>query len=202
MPACRRHYPGRFNGACSLVYLHCQRPSLCNSQVGSCSCSFGACSAFTHVTACTLAESPSDSLHRKLRQLRCLHCRFDCYRVERTGSRAGVAPAEVQRLSRRTVTPTMRTCPSGDPLMAHQILSQFVVCRGRCQLRNHKPMICVAHESFGDQGVGCFLGINSWRSATDDTSSGLSPVACLKRRTKLRRLMPRCRAGASSGKVL
>src|SRR6266571_7312347 len=108
MPACRRHYPGRFNGACSLVYLHCQRPSLCNSQVGSCTCSFGACSAFAHVTACTLAESPSDSLHRKLRQLRCLHCRFDCYRVERTSSRAGVAPAEVQRLSRRTVTPTTK----------------------------------------------------------------------------------------------
>ena len=82
--------------------------SLCNSQVGSCTCSFAACSAFTHVTACTLAESPSDSLHRKLRQLRCLHCRFDCYRVERTSSRAGVAPAEVQRLSRRTVTPTTK----------------------------------------------------------------------------------------------
>ena len=85
--------------------------SLCNSQVGSCTCSFAACSAFTHVTACTLAESPSDSLHRKLRQLRCLHCRFDCYRVERTSSRAGVAPAEVQRLSRRTVTST-----TGEPL--------------------------------------------------------------------------------------
>jgi hypothetical protein len=28
----------------------------------------------------------------------CLHCRLDCYRVERTSSRAGVAPAEVQRL--------------------------------------------------------------------------------------------------------
>jgi len=54
--------------------------------------------------ACTLAESPSDPFHRKLRQLRCLRCRFDCYRVERTSSRAGVAPAEVQRLSRRTVT--------------------------------------------------------------------------------------------------
>ena len=26
---------------------------------------FGACSAFTHVTACTLAESPSDPLHRE-----------------------------------------------------------------------------------------------------------------------------------------
>gem|GEM_PF-6125322 len=31
-------------------------------------------------------------------QLRCLGCRFDCYRVERTSSRGGVAPAEVQRL--------------------------------------------------------------------------------------------------------
>src|SRR5262249_46705897 len=68
------------------------------SQVGSCNCCFGACSAFTHVMACTLAESPSDPLHRKLRQLRCLRRRFDCYRVERTSSRAGVAPAEVQRL--------------------------------------------------------------------------------------------------------
>ena len=36
MRTCRRHYPGRFNGACSLVCLHCQRPSPCNSKVGSC----------------------------------------------------------------------------------------------------------------------------------------------------------------------
>jgi len=28
VPACRRHYPGGFDGACSLVSLHCQRPSL------------------------------------------------------------------------------------------------------------------------------------------------------------------------------
>jgi hypothetical protein len=103
---CHRHYPGRFHRACSLVPLHGQRPSLCNSQVGSCNCFFGACAAFTHVMACTLAESPCDPFHRKLRQLRCLRCRFDCYRVEPTSSRAGVAPAEVQRLSRRTVTST------------------------------------------------------------------------------------------------
>src|SRR5207248_5138596 len=45
---------------------------------------FGACSAFTHVTACTLAESPSDPFHRELRQLCCLRCRLDCYPVERT----------------------------------------------------------------------------------------------------------------------
>src|SRR2546427_5739039 len=106
MRTCHRHYPGRFDGACSLVYLHRLRPSLCNSQVGSRDYFFEACSAFTHVMACTLAGSPSDPLHRKLRQLRCLRCRFDCYRVERTSSRAGVAPAEVHRLSRRTVTPT------------------------------------------------------------------------------------------------
>ena len=98
MPTCHRHYPGRSNEACPLVYLHRLRPSLCNSQVGSCHCCFGACSAFTHVMACTLAESPSDPLHRKLRQLCCLRRRFDCYRVERTSSRAGVSPAEVQRL--------------------------------------------------------------------------------------------------------
>jgi len=98
MPTCHRHYPGRSDGACSLVPLHRQRPSLCNSQVGSCDCCFGACSAFTHVMACTLAGSPSDPFHRKLRQLCYRHCRFDCYRVERTSSRAGVAPAEVQRL--------------------------------------------------------------------------------------------------------
>src|ERR1019366_8342369 len=48
--------------------------------------------------ACTLAESLNDPFHRRLRQLRYLHRRFDCYRVERTSSRAGVAPAEVQRL--------------------------------------------------------------------------------------------------------
>src|SRR5207245_10681544 len=59
----------------------------------------------TRVTACTLAESPCDPLHRELRQLCCLRCRLDCYRVERTSSRAGVAPAEVQRLSRRTFSP-------------------------------------------------------------------------------------------------
>src|SRR5439155_24208366 len=74
--------------------------------VGSCNYFFEACSAFTRVTACTLAESPCDPLHRELRQLCCLRCRLDCYRVERTSSRAGVAPAEVQRLSRRTFSPT------------------------------------------------------------------------------------------------
>ena len=82
-----------------------------SGQVGSCNCFFGACSAFTHVMACTLAESPCDPFHRKLRQLRCLRCRFDCYRVERTSSWAGVAPAEVQRLFTAHFNANYRTTP-------------------------------------------------------------------------------------------
>ena len=51
------------------------------------------------------ARSPSrlsDPLHRRLQQFRCLHRCSDCYRVERTSSRAGLPPAVDQRLSRRT----------------------------------------------------------------------------------------------------
>jgi len=47
------------------------------------------------------ACSPSrhcDPLHRRLQQLRYLHRCFDCYREERTSSRAGLAPAVDQRL--------------------------------------------------------------------------------------------------------
>ena len=137
MRTCHRHYPGRFNGACSLVCLHCQRPSPCNSKVGSCNCFFEACSAFTHVMACTLAESPSDPLHRKLRQLRCLRCRFDCFRVERTSSRAGVAPAEVQRLSRRTVTST------SDRPMGSVIACEIAATRSRFAVADRSRIIFI-----------------------------------------------------------
>jgi hypothetical protein len=50
------------------------------------------------------ACSPSrlcDLLHRRLQQLRCLRRCFDCYRVERTSSRAGLTPVVDHRLSRR-----------------------------------------------------------------------------------------------------
>jgi hypothetical protein len=89
LPACRRQYPGRSDGTRPLVPFHQLRPSHEPGRVGSCITVFGACSAFTHVTACTLAKSPSDSLHQRLQQSRCLHYCSDCYRVERTSSRAG-----------------------------------------------------------------------------------------------------------------
>jgi len=56
--ACRRHYPGRSDGICSLMPFHSLRPSPKSWRVGSCINVFEACSAFTHVTACMLAESP------------------------------------------------------------------------------------------------------------------------------------------------
>jgi hypothetical protein len=41
------------------------------------------CSAFTHVTACTLALPPiRDTLHRRLQPLRCLHSCSGCFRLE------------------------------------------------------------------------------------------------------------------------
>ena len=58
LPACRRQYPGRSDGICSLVRFHQLRPSPKPGRVGSCISLFEACSAFTHVTACMLAKSP------------------------------------------------------------------------------------------------------------------------------------------------
>ena len=99
---CRRQYPGRSDGIYSLVRFHSLRPSPKPGRVGSCVSLFEACSAFTHITACTLTKSPSDSLHQRLQQFSCLHCCSDCYRVERTSSRAGLSPAVDHHLSRRT----------------------------------------------------------------------------------------------------
>ena len=65
-------------------------PSLC--WVGCHIMLFEACTAFTFVTACLLAESPSDPLHRRLRRFRCLHRRSDCYRPEQEEAGWGLHP--------------------------------------------------------------------------------------------------------------
>ncbi len=71
------------------LLLHRRRPSPDNSWVGSCINSFVACSAFTHDLQ-TRQVALCDPLHRRLRRLCCLHRRSDCYRVERSSSRAGL----------------------------------------------------------------------------------------------------------------
>jgi hypothetical protein len=50
--------PAGLMETCSLIRFHQLRPSPKSERVGSCISRFEACSAFTHVTACMLAESP------------------------------------------------------------------------------------------------------------------------------------------------
>ena len=66
-------------------------------RVGLCNVLFEDCSAFTRVTACTLAKSPSDPLHQRLQPLRYLHDCSDCFRLEQI-RRVGFAPTEKRRL--------------------------------------------------------------------------------------------------------
>src|SRR5262249_32878894 len=44
---------------------HRRRPSLDSRRVGSCIACFGACTAFTFVTACKLAKSPNVTLYTR-----------------------------------------------------------------------------------------------------------------------------------------
>ena len=57
--------------------------------------------AFTCVTACIFAGSPSDPFHRRLRRIRCLLRRFDCCWAS-DPSQAGLPPARIHTHSRRT----------------------------------------------------------------------------------------------------
>jgi len=59
--------------------------------------------AFTCVTACIFAGSPSDPFHQRLRRIRCLLRRFDCYWAS-DPSQAGLSPARIHTHSRRTDT--------------------------------------------------------------------------------------------------
>jgi hypothetical protein len=80
---CRRHYPGGTAGEIRLLpWNQRRRPSPILGWVGSHIFRFGACSAFTHVTACLLAEPLTGPFHRRLRQLRYLRYRSDCYWLE------------------------------------------------------------------------------------------------------------------------
>src|SRR5437899_6660955 len=58
------------------------------------------------------ARSPSrlsDPLHQRLQQSRCLHRCSDCYRVERTSSRAGIPPLWTSAFTAH------QSCPSSAP---------------------------------------------------------------------------------------
>src|SRR5260370_9678923 len=104
MSACRRHYPGRTDGTDSLFAAPpiSTFPTL---QLGRLLHYIfrGLLSVHSRYNLQTRRVALCDPLHRRLRRLCCLHRRSDRYRVERSSSRAGLSPAVVQRLSRRTV---------------------------------------------------------------------------------------------------
>jgi len=80
-----------------------RRPSPLNRRVGFRITLFEACSAFTRVTACTLAESPEATLYTGVLQpLRYLHDSSDCYRLERPVAGWESHPLKICALSRRT----------------------------------------------------------------------------------------------------
>jgi hypothetical protein len=67
--ACHRHYPGGIPGCSHRSLPHRQQPSPKYRRVGFRIPLFEACSTFTLITACILAGSPSDPLHRRLQPL-------------------------------------------------------------------------------------------------------------------------------------
>ena len=85
MCTCRRHYPGAAAGRTRRSYSP-SRVSLprFHVRVGLHIDLFEACSAFTHVAACTLARSPYVvTAIRRLQAFRLLHACSGCFRLER-----------------------------------------------------------------------------------------------------------------------
>src|ERR1700730_12548982 len=113
MSACRRHYPGRFDGRDSLMtapstsaFPRLQIGRLLHYQFR------GLLSVHSCYNLRTHQVALCDPLHRRLRRLCCLHRRSDCYRVERSSSRAGsFTPLWTSAFSRRT---TIASVNGGD----------------------------------------------------------------------------------------
>src|SRR5438876_12214771 len=91
-------------------YFHQHRPSPNTRWVGSCINRFEACSAFTHVTACMLAKSPTRPSTPEAPTASFPSPPLRLLPGGANSSRAGLSPAVNQRLSRRTcngdLTPT------------------------------------------------------------------------------------------------
>jgi hypothetical protein len=120
VPTCRRQYPGgplgldrSWDGLFQpFPCTQRRRPSPYTCKVGDHIGRFEACSTFTRVTACQLAESPKRPV--------CLEGfdgfvssprRFDSYRLERPSCRVGFTPTEDQHLSTAHRYGVPGTCP-------------------------------------------------------------------------------------------
>jgi hypothetical protein len=98
LPACRRHYPGRTDGFVrSFSPIDIGLPRIIGGSAPALAVS-GPAQRSPSLRPTDLPSRQSDPLHRRLQQLRYLHYRSDCYRVERTSSRVGLSPTVNQRL--------------------------------------------------------------------------------------------------------
>ena len=87
------HYPGRSDGTHSLVLFHPASAFPCLRWVGSCIALFrGLLSVYSRYGLHARQVAYATSYTRGSDGLRFLHRCSDCYRVERTGSRAGLSP--------------------------------------------------------------------------------------------------------------
>src|SRR5271169_6238725 len=88
---CRRHYPGRIDGTDSLSAAP-PTSTFPTLQLGRLLHYIfrGLLSVHSRYNLQTRRVALCDPLHRRLRRLCCLHRRSDCYRVERSSSRAGL----------------------------------------------------------------------------------------------------------------
>src|SRR5262245_58232147 len=91
-----------------------------------------------HVTACLLAESLNDPLHRGLRLFRYLRSRFGCYRLERPVAGWELHPLKIRAFARRTRKWALSlTSRPGCALVAHAHLL-FTRRRVRLPIRSPK----------------------------------------------------------------
>jgi hypothetical protein len=185
MPTCRRHYPGRSDGVHSLVFLHRQRPSLCESQVGACDYFFGACSAFTHVTACMLAESPKATLSIE---------GFSSFVASTTASIATgwsepvpgreLHPLKSSAFSRRTFTSVTNVAALRRQKIAGREPDSFLRCLGSSQDRI--MISSILNLEIARSACGRFAGIKiaspapSWNRLPAITISALPSSTCTK----------------------
>jgi hypothetical protein len=92
-------------GLCRSAHSRQQRPSPSERRVGSHVTLFEACSAFTHVTACMLAESPYATLCPRSVSAKFVASshRSDCFRLERPFAGWDSHPLEIAVFARHTL---------------------------------------------------------------------------------------------------
>jgi hypothetical protein len=134
---CRRQYPGRSDGTCSLVQFHSLRPSH-ELWAGRLLHHYfrGQLSVHSRYGLHARQVAFSDPLHQRLQQSRCLHRCSDCYRVERTSSRAGIPPLWTSAFTAHQSRSVRRSERSG--LLERTLYRLIRVFPYRCDKCDHR----------------------------------------------------------------